>query len=60
MPRIDPLGTKVDISAYGGGLHVVPGGRTARPSGMDDRLVARADTVVTDEMMFGLIDSGRR
>ena len=37
------------------------GGRTARletePSG---RLVARGETVVTDEMMFGLIDSGRR
>jgi len=26
----------------------------------DGRLVAQADTVVTDEMMFGLIDSGRR
>ena len=53
-------GTKVDISAYGGGLHVVPGGRTARLERDDDRLVARADTVVTDEMMFALIDSGRR
>ena len=53
-------GTKVDISAYGGGLHVVPGGRTARLERDGDRLVARADTVVTDEMMFALIDSGRR
>ncbi|MFN8100797.1 MAG: AbrB/MazE/SpoVT family DNA-binding domain-containing protein [Mycobacterium sp.] len=54
-------GTKVDISAYGGGLHVVPGGRTARLERDDDgRLVAQADTVVTDEMTFGLIDSGRR
>ena len=54
-------GTTVDISAYGGGVQIVPGGRTARletePSG---RLVARGETVVTDEMMFGLIDSGRR
>lgn len=54
-------GMKVDISAYGGGLHIVPGGRTARlERDADGRLVARADTVVTDEMMFALIDSGRR
>jgi AbrB family looped-hinge helix DNA binding protein len=54
-------GTTVDISAYGRGLQIVPGGRTARLERDDDgRLVARADTVVTDEMMFALIDSGRR
>lgn len=54
-------GAKVDISAYGGGLHIVPGGRTAGlERDADGRLVARADTVVTDEMMFALIDSGRR
>ncbi|WP_102141921.1 AbrB/MazE/SpoVT family DNA-binding domain-containing protein [Mycobacterium hubeiense] len=54
-------GTKVDISAYGRGLQIVPGGRTARlERDADGRLVARADTVVTDEMMFALIDSGRR
>jgi AbrB family looped-hinge helix DNA binding protein len=54
-------GSKVDISAYGEGLQIVPGGRTARVERDDDgRLVARPDTVVTDEMMFAIIDSGRR
>jgi AbrB family looped-hinge helix DNA binding protein len=54
-------GTKVDISAYGGGLQITPGGRTARiERDANGRLVARADTEVTDEMMFALIDSGRR
>lgn len=54
-------GTTVDISAYGAGLQIVPGGRTARLERDDDgRLVARADTVVTDEMMFAIVDSGRR
>ena len=54
-------GAKVDISAYGGGLQITPGGRTARiERDTKGRLVARADTEVTDEMMFALIDSGRR
>lgn len=54
-------GSKVDISAYGGGLQVIPGGRTARLERDEDgRLVAKAETVVTDEMMFAIIDSGRR
>ena len=54
-------GSKVDISAYGGGVQVTPDGRTARlerdPRG---RLVAQSDTVVTDEAMFAVIDSLRR
>ena len=38
-----------------------PGGRTARLERDEDgRLVARADTEVTDETMFALIDSARR
>lgn len=54
-------GSTVDISAYGAGLQIVPGGRTARLERDEDgRLVAMADTVVTDNMMFALIDSGRR
>lgn len=54
-------GSKVDISAYGSGLQITPGGRTARVERSDDgRLVARSEHVVTDEMMFALIDSGRR
>ncbi|KMO67373.1 AbrB family looped-hinge helix DNA binding protein [Mycobacterium sp. BK558] len=54
-------GSKVDVSAYGGGLQITPGGRTARiERDANGRLVARADTEVSDEMMFALIDSGRR
>lgn len=54
-------GATVDISAYGGGLQITPGGRTARVErDLNGRLVARADTEVTDDMMFALIDSGRR
>jgi AbrB family looped-hinge helix DNA binding protein len=54
-------GTTVDISAYGAGLQVTPGGRTARlEREADGRLVSRGDAVVTDEMMHALIDSGRR
>lgn len=54
-------GAKVDISFYGAGVQITPGGRTARLQHDDEgRLVAHADTVVTDEAMFALIDSGRR
>ncbi|PRC55628.1 AbrB family transcriptional regulator, partial [Mycobacterium sp. ITM-2017-0098] len=38
-------GSTVDISAYGGGLLVTPGGRTARLERAEDgRLVANAET----------------
>lgn len=54
-------GSKVDISRYGSGVQITPGGRTAQverePGG---RLVSRSETVVTDDVMFALIDSGRR
>lgn len=54
-------GSKVDISPYGGGVQITPGGRTARlERDSDGRLVSRAETVVTDEQMFALIDAGRR
>ncbi len=53
-------GTKVDVSLYGAGLHVVPSGRTARLVKERGRLVAESETEVTDEMVFGLIDSARR
>lgn len=54
-------GTTVDTSPYGTGLQVTPSGRTARlERDANGRLVARADTEVTDDMMFALIDSGRR
>ncbi|MGI5129016.1 AbrB/MazE/SpoVT family DNA-binding domain-containing protein [Pseudonocardia sp. CA-107938] len=54
-----PGGT-VDISRYGDGAHLSPGGRTARIVEEDGLLVAVSDTVVTDEMMFRIIDDGRR
>ncbi len=54
-------GATVDISRYGGGIQITPGGRTARlehdPNG---RLVAVSETEVDDDIMFALIDSGRR
>lgn len=54
-------GTTVDISLYGTGVQVTPGGRTARlEREADGRLVARGKNVVTDDMMYALIDSGRR
>lgn len=52
-------GAKVDISYYGAGLQITPGGRTARLVEEDDLLVAQSDTVVTDETMYALIDEGR-
>lgn len=53
-------GTRVDISLYGAGLAVIPHGRTARIVEEDGYLVAASDTVVTDEVVFRLIDEGRR
>lgn len=54
-------GSTVDVSPYGSGIQITPGGRTARLERTEDgRLVAVSETVVTDEAMFALIDSGRR
>jgi AbrB family looped-hinge helix DNA binding protein len=54
-------GTTVDISPYGTGVQVTPGGRTARlEREADGRLVSRGAASITDEMMYALIDSGRR
>ncbi|RFU21319.1 AbrB/MazE/SpoVT family DNA-binding domain-containing protein [Geodermatophilus marinus] len=53
-------GTVVDVSRYGAGLHLVPAGRTARLVEEDGRLVAESTTEVTDDIVFGLIDAGRR
>lgn len=54
-------GTKVDISRYGAGLHIQPGGRTARVVADEDgHLVLAGEGVLTDETMFALIDAGRR
>ena len=54
-------GSKVDVSPYGSGVQITPGGRTARlVRDADGRLVAEAETPVTDDVMFALIDAGRR
>ena len=54
-------GSTADVSVYGGGVQITPGGRTARlVRDPDGRLVARSDTTITDDVMFGLIDAGRR
>lgn len=53
-------GTIVDITAYGAGLQVLPAGRTARIVQSDGKTVAASDTPVTDDIVFGLIDSLRR
>jgi AbrB family looped-hinge helix DNA binding protein len=53
-------GTEVDISVYGGGIQIVPGGRTAQLVEEDGVLVATSDTRLTDEVMYALIDAGRR
>ncbi|WP_068430387.1 AbrB/MazE/SpoVT family DNA-binding domain-containing protein [Piscicoccus intestinalis] len=54
-------GTRVDISAYGTGLQIVPAGRTARlVRDADGRLVATGDTTIDDDTVFSLIDAGRR
>lgn len=53
-------GSSVDISRYGNGLQVVPGGRTARLVTESGVLVAAGTTEIDDEVVFQLIDSGRR
>ena len=53
-------GSTVHLSLYGGGLQLLPSGRTARLERVDGALVATAETQVTDDVVFGLVDAGRR
>jgi AbrB family looped-hinge helix DNA binding protein len=53
-------GSEVEITRYGAGLQLVPAGRTARIVSEDGVLVATGDTRIDDEVVFGLIDAGRR
>lgn len=55
-----PEGGPVDATLYGEGIQLVPGGRTARLRETSSGLVADSQTVVDDETVFALIDSGRR
>lgn len=53
-------GTKVDITPYGAGAQLVPAGRTARLVEEGGVLVAAGDTPVDDDVVFALIDAGRK
>lgn len=53
-------GTKVDISPYGAGVQLVPAGRTARLVDEGGQLVAAGETPVDDDIVFALIDAGRK
>lgn len=53
-------GSEVDISRYGAGLQLIPAGRTARLVDEAGVLVATGDSTIDDDVVFGLIDSGRR
>lgn len=53
-------GSELDISRYGAGLQLIPAGRTARLVKEGGRLVATGDTPIDDDVVFALIDSGRR
>jgi AbrB family looped-hinge helix DNA binding protein len=53
-------GSIVDISRYGAGLQLVPAGRTARLVDEAGVLVATGTTAIDDDVVFGLIDAGRR
>jgi len=53
-------GSTVEISRYGAGLQLVPGGRTARLVKEDGVLVATGHTSIDDDTVFALVDAGRR
>lgn len=53
-------GSTLDISAYGAGLQLLPVGRTARLVDEDGALVATGETTIDDDLVFALIDAGRR
>jgi AbrB family looped-hinge helix DNA binding protein len=53
-------GSTVDISRYGGGLQLIPTGRSARLIDESGVLVATGDTRIDDDDVFALIDAGRR
>ncbi len=53
-------GSTVDISRYGAGLQLMPAGRVARLVDESGVLVVTGATEIDDEVVFGLIDTGRR
>lgn len=53
-------GSEVEISRYGAGLQLVPSGRTAEVVLEGGVPVATGDTKIDDEIVFALLDAGRR
>lgn len=53
-------GSTVEISRYGAGLQLVPTSRTARLEEENGVPVATGETTIDDEVVFGLLDAGRR
>ncbi|MDR1426223.1 MAG: AbrB/MazE/SpoVT family DNA-binding domain-containing protein [Bifidobacteriaceae bacterium] len=53
-------GCEVDISAHGGGLQVIPGGRSASLVEERGRLVIAGTTAVTDAVIYALAEAGRK
>ena len=53
-------GGVVDVSLYAQGPYVVRSGRTAQLVQTRGGLVAESETVVADDMIFGLVDTIRR
>ena len=53
-------GTRVDVSPYGAGVQVIPAGRTARLIEENGVLVSVGETPVDDDILFSLIDAGRK
>ena len=53
-------GTALDISRYGAGLRLIPAEHTAQLVDEGGRLVVTGETSIDDDVVFGLIDDGRR
>ena len=53
-------GSPIDISRYGSGLQLTPGGRTARLIEEDGVMVATSDTVIKDDDVLSVLDTLRR
>lgn len=53
-------GAEVEITRYGDGLQLTPAGRTARIVLEDGVPVATGETAIDDDVVFDLLDAGRR
>jgi len=53
-------GSEVEISRYGAGLQLIPAGRTAQVVLEGGVPVVTGNTRIDDEIVFGLLDAGRR